>query len=81
MSYICVNMVSLLNEGRKRKLQLWGESKEDLIPVKIFCSQSSRVAFPEDDIKRVAYKPFSAKKPLKADIKFFSRSLKMCPST
>ena len=52
--------------------QLWGESKEDLIPVKIFCRQSSRVGFSEDYIKRVAYKSFSDKKPLKADINFFS---------
>ena len=43
-----------------------------MIPVKIFFTQSSRVAFSEDDIKRVAYKPFGAKKPLKADINFFS---------
>lgn len=65
-------MSFLLNKGREQKLQLLGESKEDLIPVKIFCTKSSRVAFSEDDIKRVAYKPFSAKKPLKADINFFS---------
>ena len=43
-----------------------------MIPVKIFRTQSSRVALSEDDIKRVAYKSFSAKKPLKADINSFS---------
>ena len=43
-----------------------------MIPVKIFCRQSSHVGFSEDDIKRVAYKSFSAKEPLKADINFFS---------
>lgn len=52
--------------------QLCGESKVDLIPVKIFCMQPSHVGFSEGDIKRVAYKPFDAKKPLKADINVFS---------
>lgn len=39
--------------------------------MKIFCRQSSHVGFSEDDIKRVAYQPFDAKKPLKADVNFF----------